>query len=225
MKLLIVEDEADLLKSIVKFFEKEGFFCEQAHNYREGEALISVYDFDCIIIDINLPGGSGLSLLRQLKKSRKEAGVIIISARDTLEDKVKGLELGSDDYLTKPFHLSELNARVKAIIRRKNFDGRNEFEVNEIKVVLDAHKVFVGDEEVPLRKKEYDLLLYLLRNRNRVVTKNSIAEHLWGDYMDGSDTNELIYSHIKNLRKKLVEKGCEDYLQTVYGIGYNFKAL
>jgi DNA-binding response OmpR family regulator len=170
-----------------------------------------------------LPKGTGLDLITEIKKKNAESGIIIVSAKNSLEDKLKGLEIGSDDYLTKPFHLSELMARIKSIIRRRNFKGNNEIIFNEIKVLPDARQVFVNDKEIVLTGKEFDLLIFFLSNKGRVIPKDSIAEHLWGDYMDQADSFDFIYTHIKNLRKKLVQHGAKDYLNTVYGIGYKFQ--
>ena len=223
MKILIVEDEKELAGSMKNYLESEGYLCEVAADYEKASEKAELYNYDCVIVDITLPKGSGLDIIKELKEKRSEAGIIIVSAKNSVDDKIKGLELGSDDYLTKPFHLSELNARVKALIRRKNFDGTNEMKLNEIKIHLTSHIVFVNEEEIVLTQKEYDLLLYFISNKNKVVTKNSIAEHLWGDDSDQSDSYDFIYTHIKNLRKKLLDKGCEDYITTIYGIGYNFK--
>lgn len=223
MKILIVEDEKELAGSMKNYLESEGYLCEVAADYEKASEKTELYNYDCVIVDITLPKGSGLDIIKELKEKRSEAGIIIVSAKNSVDDKIKGLELGSDDYLTKPFHLSELNARVKALIRRKNFDGTNEMKLNEIKIDLNSHAVFVKEEEIVLTQKEYDLLLYFISNKNKVVTKNSIAEHLWGDDSDQSDSYDFIYTHIKNLRKKLLDKGCEDYITTIYGIGYNFK--
>jgi DNA-binding response OmpR family regulator len=223
MKILIIEDEKELASSMKKYLETEGYLCEVAGDYEKASEKAGLYEYDCVIVDITLPKGSGLDVIKALKKKRSEAGIIIVSAKNSVDDKISGLELGSDDYLAKPFHLSELNARVKALIRRKNFDGSNEMKMNEIRIDLNSHSVFVKKEEVILTQKEYDLLLYFIANKNKVVTKNSIAEHLWGDDSDQSDSYDFIYTHIKNLRKKLLDKGCEDYITTIYGIGYNFK--
>ena len=223
MKILIVEDEKELAASMKKYLESEGYLCEIAVDYEKASEKAELYNYDCVIVDITLPKGSGLDIIKELKEKRSEAGIIIVSAKNSVDDKIKGLELGSDDYLTKPFHLSELNARIKALIRRKNFDGTNEMAMNEIKIDLNSHRVFVKKDEIILTQKEYDLLLYFISNKNKVVTKNSIAEHLWGDDSDQSDSYDFIYTHIKNLRKKLLDKGCEDYITTIYGIGYNFK--
>ena len=224
MKILVIEDEKDLRESIITYLKQEGYICEAASNYEEAMHKILVYKYDCIIVDIVLPGGSGLDLIKELKKSAREGGVIIVSANNSVDDKIKGLEMGSDDYLTKPFHLSELNARVKSIIRRRNFKGNTEIKFNEIKILPDSHEVFINESILALTIKEYDLLLFFISNKGRVIPKDSIAEHLWGDNMDQADSFEFIYTHIKNLRKKLIQMGCSDYINTVYGIGYKFQA-
>jgi DNA-binding response OmpR family regulator len=223
MKILIIEDEKDLRKSMVSYLTQEGYLCESAGDYEEALEKIGIYDYDCFVVDIMLPKGTGLDLITEIKKKNAESGIIIVSAKNSLEDKLKGLEIGSDDYLTKPFHLSELMARIKSIIRRRNFKGNNEIIFNEIKVLPDARQVFVNDKEIVLTGKEFDLLIFFLSNKGRVIPKDSIAEHLWGDYMDQADSFDFIYTHIKNLRKKLVQHGAKDYLNTVYGIGYKFQ--
>lgn len=222
MKILIIEDEKDLRKSMVTYLSGEGYLCESAGDFNEAIEKIGVYDYDIYVVDIMLPGGTGFDLVSRIKQSESQAGIIIVSAKDSIEDKIKGLEIGSDDYLTKPFHLSELNARIKSIIRRRNFNGKNEILFNEIKVNPDARQVFIHDKEVILTGKEYELLIYFIANKGKVITKDSIAEHLWGDYMDQADSFDFIYTHIKNLRKKIVQHGGKDYVTTVYGIGYKF---
>lgn len=223
MKILIVEDEAELLASINSYLRSEGFLCETAATYQVASELLELYEYDCVVVDINLPQGSGLDLIRELKKKRSNAGIIIVSARNSLDDKITGLDLGSDDYLTKPFHLSELNARIKALIRRKSFSGTNEFECNGLKVDLTANQVTVHENEVALTQKELELLLYFIANRNKVVTKESIAEHLWGSSIDQADSFDFIYSHIKNLRKKITDAGGADPVKTIYGLGYKMQ--
>jgi len=223
MKILLVEDEAELQKSIKQYFEIEGNVVEVSDDYDKAEQKIAIYDYDCILIDITLPDGSGLDLIKEIKLTKSKAGIIIISAKNSLDDKIFGLDLGADDYLPKPFHLSELNSRVKALIRRKSFEGNLEIVINEITILPIERSVFVNGKNVILTSKEYDLLLYFIANKNRVVSKNALAEHLWGDNADRLDNFDFIYNHLKNLRKKLLEKKCEDYLQTIYGIGYNFK--
>ncbi|MFH1320355.1 MAG: response regulator transcription factor [Bacteroidota bacterium] len=222
MKILIVEDQKKLLDSILNYFKRENYVCDISVDYGDASEKIYLNEYDCVIVDIMLPDGSGLDLIKELKEKDKKTGIIIISAKDALDDKIKGLELGSDDYLTKPFHLSELNARVKAVIRRKCFEGSNIIKHNEIKIDLNSHSVYVNDEPVVLTPKEYELLIYLITNKNRVVKKSSISERLWGDYMDMASSYDFIYAQIKNLRKKLVDKGCGNYLKNIYGIGYKF---
>jgi DNA-binding response OmpR family regulator len=222
MKVLVVEDEQGLADSITAYMSREGYICETAATFREADERVYLYTYDCVIVDLTLPDGDGLQLIQNLKRLETTTGVIIISARNFLEDKLKGLEIGSDDYLTKPFHLSELNARVKSLLRRRQFGGQTEIRFSEIRVVPQSRLVFVNDQPTPLSRKEYDLLLYFLSNANVVLTKMSIAEHLWGDNIDSADSLDMVYSHIKNLRRKLLDKGAGDYVRSVYGIGYKF---
>jgi DNA-binding response OmpR family regulator len=222
MNILLIEDEKDLAHSIVEYLTRENFHCEAVSTFDKASEKINLYSYDCIIVDIGLPDGSGLDIIQELKKNKSETGIIIISARNSLGDRIYGLDTGADDYLTKPFHLSELNARVKSIIRRRSFSGQNEIIFNEIRLLTDQMQVFVNSIEVILTRKEYELLLFFLANKDRVLAKDSIAEHLWGDEMDLADSFDFIYTHIKNLRKKLMENGCEDYIKTIYGIGYKF---
>lgn len=223
MKILIVEDELELKISMEKFLKSVGFVVETADTYSTAQDKIFVYKYDCIVLDINLPGGSGLELLEELKQEGLASSVIIVSANNTLDDKLEGLSLGADDYLTKPFHLSELNARIKAILRRNLGKGNKSIKVNEIDLDPESKVVKVNNKIVKLTKKEFLLLEFLIINKNRVLSKESISEHLWGDYMDQSDSFDFIYSHLKNLRKKLIIAGCVDYVNTVYGTGYIFK--
>ncbi|WP_234733572.1 response regulator transcription factor [Tellurirhabdus bombi] len=222
MKMLVVEDERGLAESIAEYLTREGFVCEMATTYQEADEKIFLYTYDCLIVDLTLPDGEGFDLIPTLKRMSATTGIIIISARNSLDDKIKGLEIGSDDYLTKPFHLSELNARVKSLIRRRNFGGHNEIKYHEIKVLPNSRRVFISDQETVLSRKEYDLLLYFLSNIDVALTKASIAEHLWGDHIDSADSLDMVYSHIKNLRRKIVEKGAPDYVRSIYGIGYKF---
>lgn len=222
MKILLVEDEIDLAESISAYLTAEGYLCEHADDYLNAEEKISLYEYDCILLDITLPGGSGLQLLDILKKRKLPTGVIILSAKNSVDDKIKGLDLGADDYLSKPFNMAELNSRIKSLLRRRKFDGSNELVFEEIKIKLDERTVFVNQHPLVLTKKEFELLLFLISNKNRVLTKESIAEHLWGDDMDLADNYDFIYTHIKNLRKKLQENGCKEYMKTIYGMGYKF---
>jgi DNA-binding response OmpR family regulator len=222
VKILIIEDEKHLSDSIAAYLREEGYICESSLNYDNAEEKINLYQYDCVLIDIMLPGGSGLNLIRQLKKRETNVGIIIISAKNSLDDKIEGLEIGADDYLSKPFHLSELNARIKSVIRRRNFNGKKEICYHEIKIIPDKNCVLVNNQELTLTKMEYDLLLFLFSNIDRVVTKESIAEHLWGDNMDMSNSFDFVYTHIKNVRKKIIEKGGGDYIRNIYGMGYKF---
>jgi DNA-binding response OmpR family regulator len=222
MKLLLIEDEKALATSIQSYLQRENFICEWASSYEAALEKIHLYRYDCVLVDLMLPDGNGLDAVRQLKRKFPETGIIIISAKNSLDDRIEGLNLGSDDYLTKPFHLSELNARVQAVIRRRNFQGNQQIRFGKITVEPQEHSVQVEGSEVVLTRKEYDLLVFLIANKNRVLTKESIAEHLWGDDADMMDNFDFIYTHIKNLRKKLMDKGCPDYLRSLYGVGYKF---
>ncbi len=224
MKILLIEDEKELSGSIADYLLKEHYLCETVHNFDQASEKINIYKYDCIIVDITLPDGSGLDLIRELKKNKSETGIIIISARNSLEDKVAGLEIGADDYLTKPFHLPELNARIKSIIRRRSFQGSNDIVFHDLRIIPDQMEVHVNGQTVSLTKKEYDLLIFFIANKDHVLTRESIAEHLWGDEIDLADSFDFIYTHIKNLRRKIVEKGGEDYIRTIYGMGYKFSA-
>ncbi|MCB9224843.1 MAG: response regulator transcription factor [Crocinitomicaceae bacterium] len=223
MKLLIIEDDRELLKSILFYFNDFGYNCESAKSKAEASEKLTSFHYDCIILDLTLPDGSGLDLLSKINKTETETGVIILSANSNLDDKVKGLDMGADDYLTKPFHLSELNSRIKSIIRRKRQKGSNTVQFNEIWINTDANEVKINDQLLKLTKKEYDLLLYLIYNKDRVVTKSSLSEHLWGDFMDASDSADSVYSHVKNLKKKMNQLGCKEYIKSLYGVGYIFK--
>jgi DNA-binding response OmpR family regulator len=222
MKILIIEDEKALCETIVSYLKKEGYLVECALNYEKADEKISFYEYDCIIVDLTLPDGNGLDIIKQLKKNDPQTGIIIITAKNSLDDKLTGLDIGADDYLTKPFDLSELNARIKSVLRRRNFSGQKEIIYNEIKVIPELTQVFVFNQELTLTRKEYDLLLFLISNKNRVISKDTMAEHLWGEDMELADSLDFIYTHIKNLRKKILDKGGKDYIKTVYGIGYKF---
>jgi DNA-binding response OmpR family regulator len=222
MKVLVIEDERELLQAISTYLKMEGYVVEEAVDYHEGSAKIDLYEYDCILADIGLPDGSGLKLVELLKSKHSNTGVMIISAKNSLEDKITGLDIGADDYLTKPFNLSELNARIRSILRRRKFEGKKEIEFHEIRANPETLQVFVHAKHILLTKKEFDLLIYFIANKNKVLTKESIVEHLWGDYIDAADSFDFIYAHVSNLRKKMVDNGATDYLHTVYGVGYKF---
>ena len=222
MKILVIEDEQALCETIVSYLEEEGYRCEQAGTVELGSEKVNLYEYDCMLVDIGLPDGSGLSLIKELKKCHPETGIIIISAKNSMDDKISGLDLGADDYLTKPFHLPELNSRIKSLLRRRKFEGKQELVINKITILPESKQVLVGGEPLQLTKKEFDLLMFFVSNRGRVLTKESIAEHLWGDFADSADSFDFVYSHIKNLRRKLLERTGTDYFQNVYGTGYTF---
>jgi DNA-binding response OmpR family regulator len=222
MKILVVEDELELLNSIVTYFSKSGHVCEFAASHISAEEKIDLYDYDCVVLDISLPGGSGLDILNNLKKRNSKTGVIIVSAKDSLDDKIKGLDYGADDYITKPFHLSELNARMNSLMRRVQYEGNDLVELGNLQVDLKLKTVSVNHSILELRKKEFDLLLYLISNKDKVVNKNSLVEHIWGDASDQADSYDFLYSQIKNLRKKLADFKSDFNIEVVYGVGYKF---
>ena len=222
MKILIIEDEVELLIAISNYLTKEHFICELAESFRKADDKLAIYEYDIILLDITLPDGNGLNLLSTIKKHQKKAGVIIISAKNSLDDKISGLDLGADDYLTKPFYLSELNSRIKAVLRRKQFDSTDILTFHEISVNTESKSVSINGKIIVLTKKEYDLLLFFMINRNRVLTKEVIAEHLWEDNIDMADNYDFIYTHLNNIRRKIKTAGGNDYVCTLYGMGYKF---
>lgn len=222
MKILLVEDNQILADELKSFFEEQDYLVEVAASFKLASQKVALYEYDLIILDLGLPDGNGLDLIPHVRKSSTETIILILTARDAVEDKVKGLELGADDYLTKPFHQAELNARVRSQLRRKKFAGKNELTFNEIRVDLQAAQAFVKEQPLNLTRKEYDLLIYFLYNQNRLLTKESIAEHLWGDHIDQADSFDFIYNHIKNLRKKIIAAGGKNYIKAMYGMGYKF---
>ena len=224
MKILIVEDEKALRENILSYFSNGEIVCEMATNYEEAQEKLIAFSYDVLVLDLMLPDGDGLNLLRLLKKLQPETGVLIISAKNSLEDRVNGLELGADDYLTKPFHMSELNARLKAIFRRRKLAGQTTIDYEEISIDTNTHDVMVKDNKLTLTVKEYELLLFMVSNKNRVLTKQIIAEHLWGDNVDFLDSFDFVYQHIKNLRKKITAAGGNDYIKTIYGLGYKLSS-
>lgn len=222
MKVLIVEDEMVLRDEIIGYLTERGFVCEAAGDFAEGQAKIAAFDYDAVVLDITLPGGSGMDLLKDLKKKETQAGVLILSARDSLNDKITGFDLGADDYLTKPFFMEELNARVNAIIRRRSFNPNDTIRIDGLEIDPGAKTVYYLHNEIMLTKKEFELLLFFIDNKNRVVSKQAIFAHLWGDEFDGTESLDTIYVHTMNLRKKIVKYTGTDYIKTVHGMGYKW---
>lgn len=222
MKVLIIEDNEELANSIQRFLTHEGYICELSYTCEEAREKLTLYSYDCIILDIMLPDGNGLQLLKFIREAKIQSSILIASAKNALDDKIEGLEGGADDYITKPFHLAELHARLRAIYRRKKLNGGHLVEFNEISLDTDKMETAVNGTALELTRKEFDLLLYFMVNKNRVLSRQSIATHLWGDYTDSLDNFDFVYQHLKNLRKKIAAAGGTDYIDTVYGLGYKF---
>jgi DNA-binding response OmpR family regulator len=222
MKLLLVEDNIRLAEDMIQFLAGNGFVVEHAATLQTGLEKINIYHYDMVIVDIGLPDGNGLELIEKMKSNDTDSGILIVTAKNAIEDKVYGLNLGADDYITKPFHQAELNARIRSILRRKKFNSYDILKIDEIMIDIPAAQVFVKENPIVLTKKEYDLLLYFMYNQNRVLTKESIAEHLWGDHIDQADSFDFIYNHIKNLRRKIINAGGKDHIKSMYGMGYKF---
>lgn len=223
MKLLIIEDEPEMLENMVQTLEREHYIVETASDYQSALHKIGVYAYDCILLDISLPNGNGLALLKIMKQAGKDEGVIIVSAKDSLDDKLAGLNLGADDYLAKPFHMAELHARVKAVLRRRHFEGNQHLSFGNLSVSPENRQVFIDHNEITLNRKEYDILMYLITNKTRLVTKSALAEHVWGDHIDQADSFDFIYSQIKNLRKKIEQATVS--IEAIYGVGYKLEIL
>lgn len=222
MKLLLVEDEIELVESIKSYLKNEGYLFDVALKFSKAIELSNINEYDCALVDIMLPDGNGLDVVKSIKEKQSKCGIIVISAKNALEDKVTGLNLGADDYLTKPFHLAELNARIKSVIRRRHFDGNDVLEINELQIDLNKREVKVKNNTLDLTRREYDMLIFFVSNKGRVLTKEAITEHIWGDDSSAFDNLDFVYTHIKNLRKKITEAGADDYIQSVYGVGYRF---
>lgn len=222
MKILVIEDERWLSDSIVSYLNSENYLCEQAFTYADARMKVNVYEYDCVLLDLMLPGGDGLDILRDIRSKRNPVGVIIVSAKGSLDDKVVGLEIGADDYLPKPFHLPELGMRIYAIIRRKKFSSSNTIDIGGISINLLDKSVIVNGQSVSLTKSEYELLLFFIGNKNRVISRSAMAEHLSGEMADLMDNHDFVYAHIKNLKAKLSKAGCRDCIKNVYGTGYKW---
>ena len=223
MKVLLVEDEPELAESIQAYLGANDLRCEIVTNVEMALDRIAMHDYDCVLLDLGLPDGSGFEVLASLKHLRKSEGIIIISAKETLETRIEGLQAGADDYLTKPFHVSELLVRIQALVRRKQFAGLNTINFHEIEIDLRTKGAKVLGKAIDLTRKEYDLLLFLVGNDKKVLSKAAIAEHLSGDFADMLDNHDFVYTHIKNLKRKLAEAGCGDYIKTIYGLGYKWQ--
>lgn len=222
VKLLIVEDDRSLCTAIFDYLKMEGHVCEYAQNYNQAILKAGDNRYDCIILDIGLPDGNGLDIIKELKANKVTDGILILSAKGSLEDKLTGLKIGADDYLTKPFHFAELSARINSIFRRNNLLGQNEISFGEIRINTSDNQAFVNSNQLNLTRKEYDLLLFFVTNKDRIVTKESIVEHLWGDDVILTDSFDFVYAHVKNLRKKIVNAGGRNYIKSLYGFGYKF---
>ncbi len=222
MNILIVEDEVNLAKEIAEYLSDFKYHCQQAYRYDESLRLLEECEFAVILLDLKLPDGNGINLIHYVKRKKIPSGIIVLSANDELDLRIHALDAGADDFLIKPFHLSELNARLKALIRRNFHKGENVITYNEIKVDVPKLSVTIHDKPILLTGKEYDLLLYFIANAGKVITKDAISYSVWNSHSDMDVSNEIIYTHIKNLRKKLVAMGCKDYIQSVYSIGYKF---
>lgn len=224
MRILIIEDEKQLAVNIKSFLQKEQFNCDIATSAFSAKSSLSSNEYDCILLDIGLPDANGLDIIKLLKTKKSDCGIIVVSAKDSLDDKLKGLDLGADDYITKPFHLSELNSRLKSVIRRRKFKGSSEVIFSNIRIETDAHKVFINDSEVELTPKEFEILLHLVINHHRVVSKNSLVSHLWGDYTD-VDSFDFLFTHLKNLRKKMEKANAKAEIKSIYAVGYQIVAV
>lgn len=222
MKVLVVEDNKELASSIHDYLLQEKYICELAYGLEEAKEKLSLYSYDSVLLDIMLPDGNGLELLKFIRAENITCGILIISAKDALDDKISGLEKGADDYVTKPFHLPELHARLRAIYRRKKLEGSNLISFNEISLNTDTMEASINEKLLDITRKEFDLLLYFIVNKNRVLSRQAIATHLWGDYTDNLANFDFVYQHVKNLRKKIGALNGVDYIETIYALGYKF---
>lgn len=225
MKILVIEDDNELREIISRSLTAERYVVEIAATYREARQKALGYEYDCILLDIMLPDGNGLKILSEMKRNDKDVNVIILSAKDSLDDKVEGLNLGADDYLPKPFHLAELHARIKSVLRRKQRDGQQLLQFGNVVIHPESFKVEVAGKMIDLGRKEYDILVYFMIRPNRLVEKHIMAESVWGDYIDQADSFDFIYAQMKNLRKRLKEAGADIEIKTIYGFGYKLVQL
>ena len=219
-RILIIEDEPDLLDSMVASLEPLGFHCEKALNFRSAIEKMDQFEYDCMVVDLNLPDGDGIEVIKAVRENRSTSGIIIVSARNALDERIRGLAAGADDYLVKPFHLSELIARVQSIIRRIRFNGDTRIQFRQMEIDPDQKIARYQGKEIEFTRKEMDIFLYLISNKNRVITREAMAEHIWGDEIYDMGGFDSMYTHIKNLRKKIQQSTGEEWLETVYGVGY-----
>ena len=225
MKILLIEDEIQLSKSILSYLKDEKYSCDLAENFSSAQQKLESFDYDCILLDITLPDGNGLNLLKFLKAENKSDGVIIISAKNSLDDKISGLQLGADDYLPKPFHLSELGARISSLIRRRQFQGNAVIYINDLEINTNSRCISFSDKMIDFTRKEYDIFLFLSVNKNKIISKNAIAEHIAEDNIDFFDNFDFLYAHINNIKKKLANFGAQDCIKSVYGMGYKIESI
>jgi DNA-binding response OmpR family regulator len=220
MKVLLIEDEAELRRSIRQYLQDEGHLVESATDFPSAMERAQLHSYDAVLVDITLPHGNGLDIVRALRKADNACGIIIISAKDSLDDKVNGLDLGADDYLPKPFHLPELVARLRALVRRKQAKAQDSIAIGALRIVPDERSALVDGASLELTGTEFDLLHFLAVNKDRVLSRSAILEHVWGDLAERMDRDDFLYTHVKNLRKKIAGAGCADLIKTVYGLGY-----
>ena len=223
MRILIIEDEKSLREDVVDYLSENGYKCDFATTVKSGMQKLNDLVYSCALVDMGLPDGSGIEIVEFIKKNKPEMGVIIVTAKNALEDKLEGLKIGADDYLTKPFHLSELNARIYAVLRRRNFGGKNTLNFEGLEIDTTEKKVLANNIPIQFTKKEYDILLYLASNPTHLITKEALADAIWGDKAEMATSFDFVYSQIKNLKKKLNEAVLKNYIKVVYGMGYKFK--
>ena len=222
INILLVEDEMELAVSTIRFLKENNFNCTHKSTIKLALKEIKNNSFHAALLDLGLPDGDGLSLIKEIKNKNQETGVIIVSAKDMLNKKVEALELGADDYLTKPFFFPELNARIKSLVRRLNMEENKKITLNELTLFPEEMKVLVHNKVVDLTSKEFSLLLYFFSNQNRVLSKTILGEFMSSNYANYGFSDDLVYTHIKNLKKKLASSDCAEYIKNVYGIGYKF---
>jgi len=220
MNILIVEDYQELAKELTDYLSKNGYLCKAVTTCNDALEEIEVNDYDALLLDLGLPDGSGFDVLKAVRKLKTKMAVIVVTARGELDDKINGLELGADDYLTKPFALTELGARLFAVIRRIHGYTVNELNVHGFKIQLQDYKVLFDENSIALTKKEFDIFQYLALNKNRVITRLQLTEHVWGDVLEVNSDSNFIDVHVRNLRKKLDKFTNLDWFETVRNVGY-----